>query len=97
MSGGGSSLGSMVRQLLQPGDPNALGACKCWLQSIPATHFTVMPPPPAKLCRHLLQSYAATRLGSQNIIRDEGVFRDKRRFSQFLKSPYFDRYGVDGC
>jgi hypothetical protein len=41
----------------------------------PATHFTVMPPRPAKLCRHLLQSYAATRLGSQNIIHAEGVIR----------------------
>ena len=39
----------------------------------PATRFTVMPPPSAKLCRHLVQSYAATRLDSQNIIHAEGV------------------------
>jgi hypothetical protein len=33
-----------------------------------------MQPPVAKLCRHPQQRYAATGLGSQNIIHAEGVF-----------------------
>jgi len=52
------------------------------------THFTVMPSPCAKLCRHAVQRNAAT-IGRQNIIRAGDVFGDKRRFFQCPKSPYF--------
>jgi hypothetical protein len=60
---------------------------RCWLHSIPS--------PVSLLCRRPLQSYAVTRykcyaakIGRQNILRAGGVFGDKRRFSQFLKTPY---------
>ena len=40
----------------------------------PAARYTAMQPPSAKLCSHLVQRYAATRLGSQNVIHAAGVF-----------------------
>jgi hypothetical protein len=43
-------------------------------------HCTVMPAPSAKLCRH--------RLGSQNIIREEGVFGENVSFLSFSKPRF---------
>jgi hypothetical protein len=59
------------------------------------THFTVMPPPCAKLCRHPVQRYAATRLGIQNIIHAEGVF-GKNEVAQMYGPPPDCKGKVDG-
>ncbi len=55
----------------------------------PATHYTAMQPPSAKLCRHLVQRYAATDWAVEISSTPEACAETR----SFLKIPYLGELG----
>jgi hypothetical protein len=54
----------------------------------PATHFTDMPPPSAKLCRHPVQRYAATKLLADEVVKISSTPKACSGKTKLLKTPY---------